>query len=114
MSEQEELERLRRLREQQLGARDPEVKQRAYASRMAKRYKPNYFSDILKDPPYKVRWALGGVVIGFLLGLFIGFIVDYTFQSQWIGYIAFGLLVWGAIVGFIMGRGRDSGNEGWR
>jgi hypothetical protein len=114
MSEQDELERLKRLRDQQVSARDPGAKQRAFDKMVAKRHKDHYLTDVLKDLPYKVRWAFWGVGIGLVMGAGIGFIVDFTFQVHWIVYITLGVMVWGGIAGFIMGQARDSGTEGWR
>ena len=114
MSEQDEIERLKRLRDQQVSARDPGAKQRAFDKMVAKRHKDHYLTDVLKDLPYKVRWAFWGIILGLVMGVFIGLIIDFTFHVQWTGYIAFGVLVWGGIVGYIMGKARDSGTEDWR
>ena len=50
---------------------------------------------------------------GLILGIGIGWIVDISFQIHWSFYIALFAAFWGGVVGFVAGRGHDSGKEDW-
>jgi hypothetical protein len=113
----DELERLKRLRERQLQARDPLVKKRelqrrlAAQQRRARRQQPSLmgiFGDMLADIP--ARWK--GIVVGALLGTVVSIVLALVnVDAIWV------LLVWLvgglflAVGGFIIGRAFDWRDE---
>ena len=115
MSEPDEVERLRRLREQQIGARDPTAKARRHYDIVGRRPRPKFsVTEELQHLPAKVTWIFYGALIGLVLGVAIGWVVDLMFQVGCVEYIAFFLTLWGGIVGRLVGQARDSGREDWR
>jgi hypothetical protein len=115
MSEQDEIERLRRLREQQIGARDPAAKARRHYEIVGHRPRPTFsLMEEIKLLPAKVTWIFYGAVIGLIVGFAVGLVVDMMFQFGCAGYIAIFLMLWGGVVGRILGKARDSGREDWQ
>jgi len=115
MSEQDEIERLRRLREQQIGARDPTAKARRHYEIVGNRPRPTFsLVEEIKLLPAKVTWVFYGAVIGLIAGIAIGLVVDMMFKFGCAGYLAIFLMLWGGIVGRILGKARDSGREDWQ
>ncbi|MBI3158936.1 MAG: hypothetical protein HYZ26_04985 [Chloroflexi bacterium] len=80
MSDQREIERLKKLRDRQIGARDPSVHERKVQGQIARkaqkaRSKENFWKDSAKDIP-KVLWggligAVLGLIVLLILGLFL-------------------------------------------
>ncbi len=115
MSERDEIERLRRLREQQIGARDPTVKARRHYEIVGKRSRPAFsLTEELRQLPAKVTWIFWGALIGLLGGVAVGLVIDVMFRVNIVEYIAVFFLLWGGVVGRILGKARDAGREDWR
>ena len=116
MTDQQELERLKRIRDQQLSVRrDPDGKRARYDKISVQRRRGAKVTvrSVLKDVPDKVWWSL----IGGLIGLVFMFILlrlpgapEYTKYAPYIGLAG---IVFGLVVGFILGKARDSGKEDW-
>lgn len=105
----QELERLKRLRERQLSDRDPLVKQRQFQRASSQRERriaktPYSFGRMWKDIPH--AWK------GFLYGLVLGTIVLITLPIFWISPWAVpcsaATIVVFVIVGVIIGRANDT------
>ncbi len=109
----DELERLKRLRDQQIRTRfDPNEKkakyeQISYQKRQGTRVTGR---SVLKDIPDKVWWALGGGLIG-LLFLFI--ITRIPGMPAYGPLIGAGGIVFGLVIGWVLGAARDSGKGDW-
>jgi len=99
----QEQERLKRLREQQLRARDPHVKQRKFQRRTAererKRDKSYSLGDLWKDIPLMVQYLLGG----FLLGVLVILILPLIWISPWVKIVSIGaalvIIIFSGIIG---------------
>ena len=114
MSDDKEIERIRRLREQQLGARDPRAKARRLDQKLSSRPREKFsLSHELKILPAKVTWSFWGGVIGLIVGILLGIVIQISFGVPWVEYVALLCAFWGAVVGFITGRGHDTGKEDW-
>jgi len=104
----QELERLRRLRERQLTDRDPLVKQRQFQRTSAQREKrlkqPYSLSKMWKDISYSWKGFFYGVVLGTLVLL----IVPIFWISPWAIPCSASTIVVFAIFGVILGRAIDS------
>lgn len=102
-----EQERLKRLRDSQIAARDPLVKQRktqqtysAKARRMRKSFK---FSEAWADIPHIIRMPIYGLI----LGMAITFILPIFWNSPfafWVGLLTAALLI---VFGLIVGNALD-------
>ncbi len=99
-----EQERLKRLREQQLRARDPHVKQRQFqrttAERERKRDKSYSLGKLWHDLPLVLRYSLGG----FLLGLLISLILPTLWDSPLVKIVSIIIVVVLTIFSGIVGN----------
>jgi VIT1/CCC1 family predicted Fe2+/Mn2+ transporter len=89
----QEQERLKRLREQQLRARNPKKKeqqfQRITADHERRRDRSYTLNDLWKDTPIIIRYML----IGFLLGLLIAVALPLFWQSPWLKLVSLVVIV---------------------
>lgn len=111
-SQDDELERLRRLRERQIQARDPKAKDRkVQASVTARRRKlkksvsfQTMMRDVLGDMPYKLWGALIGVALGTVISIVLALFLEDIVMVAIIGLAATIVL---AVVGVIFGHSFD-------
>lgn len=117
MSNQDEIERLQRLRDRQLRARDPlaynnQLQRRISVQHKKARSQRLTFRDIIDAIPFKWR----GLIIGALAGLVVWIVVTllatvWIELSRWadiIGVVAIFVL---AVTGLIIGHGFDTREE---
>ena len=87
-NENQEIERLKRLREQQLRARDPHVKQRQFqrtsAERERKRDTSYSLRKLWRDLPLILRYS----IFGFLFGLLVFFMLPLFWDSPWVTIVS--------------------------
>src|SRR5512143_2896398 len=109
----DEIERLKRLRDQQIRTRyDPNEKkakyeQISYQKRQGTRVTGR---SVLKDIPDKVWWALGGGSIGLLFFFLITRISGMPAYGPLIGL---GGIAFFIVIGLFLGASRDSGKDNW-
>lgn len=107
-NEDKELKRLKRIRDQQLRARDPQVKQRKIQRNIAvkQRKAVRKFSlrEILADIPHKAKGALMGAVIG----LAISIVLPMFFEAYWVDIAGIAAIFVLAIMGFLFGQASDT------
>ena len=113
MSDKDEIERIKRIRDEQIRVRyDPDEKKARYDRISVQRRQGAKvtFGSVLKDVPDKIWWSLAGGLIGLVFTLILLRLPDPPSYALYIGLagIAFGL-----VVGFILGKQRDSGKEDW-
>jgi hypothetical protein len=109
----DEIERLKRLREQQIKTRnDPNEKKAKYERISYQRRQGTKVTGrgILQDIPDKVWWALGGGLIGLLFLFIITRILGMPAYGPLIGA---GGVVFFIVVGWVLGAARDSGKDDW-
>ena len=109
----DEIERLKRLRDQQIKTRyDPNEKKAKYEQISMQRRQGTKITgrSLLKDIPDKVWWALGGLLIG-LLFLFI--ITRLPGMPDYGPLIGLGGIVFFMVIGWVLGSTRDSGKGDW-
>jgi hypothetical protein len=100
----DEQERLKRLRDRQLGDRDPQVKQKKIQRTITHRQrqalkKRETIGEIWQMVPHKIRSPLIGFVVGVLIVLFLPS-VWHSPWAVWVGvFVTLLLVVFGAIVG---------------
>jgi hypothetical protein len=104
MSEQE---RLKRLREKQLTARDPLVKQRQFqhssSVKEVRMRKPFSFKKAWADIPHVIKMPFYGL----LLGMVILLILPNLWSSGWAGIVSGGLTLVFIILGVVAGNSFD-------
>ncbi len=107
----DEMERLKRLRERQLSDRDPRIRDQAFQNRMrsGRRGKAFSLSGLLKDFQAKLLWMVGGAIVGIVAA--IAFV--QMVQVEWAEYIAFLIVFAGAVIGRVLGSVVDWRDEDW-
>ena len=104
--EQKEIERLKRLREKQLTARDPHKETRKQMKQFSLKQKNRSkfaLENLLRDIDHKWQGLIYGFLAGGLLAVLIGFLVPTT-TGAW---IALGALLVLPAFGFIFGASLD-------
>lgn len=107
----DEVDRLKRIRDQQLSARDPQKKQRKIQHDISKRYRSSRetftFKKFWTDVDQKWR--------GILLGAFLGIIVMVTLpkfvQSALADLVGIGVFIFLMLMGFLIGQAADAKAE---
>ena len=107
----DELERFKRIRDQQLAARDPRSRDRALQAKVRARrqIKKLTVKNLLSDFTAKWTWMVAGGVIGAALAI----VVNLVFKAAWAEYVGYGLVLFGIVVGRLFGAIRDWGDEDW-
>ncbi len=99
----QEQERLKRLREKQLSARDPHVKQRQFqrttAERERNRDRSYTLVDFWRDIPLVIRYALGGFLLAVVIVIFLPFFWESEWRSTVSLLIVVALTAFGGVVG---------------
>ncbi len=106
-SSNDEVERLKRLRDRQLAARDPHNKQRKIQRTVTRKYRARKrvtFKELFGDIPHKWR----GILYGFLGGLIAWIVLAVVFQEEWVDYVGILLIVVLTLFGFIFGVALDT------
>lgn len=109
----EEQERLKRLRDQQVKVRyDPNEKKAKYDQVSVQRRQGTKVTgrSVLKDIPDQVWWSLIGGLIG--LAFYI-IVVNLPGIPEYGSLIGVAGIVFGLVVGFVLGKARQSGKEDW-
>jgi hypothetical protein len=109
MGQNDDLERIRRIRDRQIALRDPSVEQKRVQREIARkrRSRVEKFSlgKIFGDIPKMITGTLIGMVIGILIFL----VLPYLFpDASWVDLAGIGLTVIGAFFGFFFGRAIDA------
>ena len=107
-SEDRELERLKRIRDRQLSARDPQVKQRKIqrniATKRRKAVRKFSLREIWAEIPHKVKGAFMGAVIG----LAISIVLPMFVEAYWVDIVGVAAIFVLAVVGFFFGQASDT------
>jgi hypothetical protein len=108
---EDELERLKRLRERQLADRDPRARDRALYQKVSalRQSKKLTLKNVLADLQAKWLWMFVGGVIGAIAAL----VIVLVFQAKWAEYVGYAIIAFGIVVGRLLGAVRDWGDEDW-
>jgi hypothetical protein len=109
----DELERLKRLRDQQIKTRyDPNEKKAKFEQISMQRRQGTKVTghSLLKDIPDKVWWSLGGVIIGLIFLIILTRIPNMPAYGPLIGV---GGILFFTVIGWVLGTARDSGKGDW-
>ena len=103
----DEQERLKRLREKQLTARDPLVKQRKFqhssSVKEIRMRKPFSLKKAWDDIPHIIKMPFYGL----LLGVFVMLVLPKVWESQWSVIVSGGLTLFFIVIGVITGNSLD-------
>ncbi|NIM94652.1 MAG: hypothetical protein GTO18_13205 [Anaerolineales bacterium] len=103
-----EVERYRRIRDQQLQARDPKKHDRKLQKNISRRYRetrePFSFGAIFREVPGK--WM--GLLVGAFVGFVIFIILPYFVEHELVDIIGVAVLLFIAIVGLAVGQAVDA------
>ena len=107
----DDVERFKRIRDQQLKARDPQKKerkiQRSISTRQRKSRKSFSFREMLDDVPRK--WS--GLILGAFLGLLVVAFLPLFISGSWVTLLGLGIMFFLAFVGFATGHAIDGKRE---
>ena len=105
-----ELERIKRIREQQLRARDPTKKDRAFQQRVSARQASTgklTLSSVIRDIPGKWLGTILGTLVGIVAAILVHLLVDL--EARWVDWLSYFLV----FAGIAMGRGLGAAMD-WR
>jgi hypothetical protein len=110
-SQNDEVERLRRLRDRQISLRDPKAKDHAIQHKIAQRYKPKKLTLASVIEAIPGRWI--GMFFGGLFGLIIAIAINVLvdFPAAWMEWIAYLLILVGVFLGRGLGAAMDWTDE---
>jgi VIT1/CCC1 family predicted Fe2+/Mn2+ transporter len=106
-----EVERLKRLRDQQLKARDPHKKQQKLQHSISTRYRESREPFSLTKIWQEVEQKWRGLLIGGFLGFIVLAILPSFLESAWAGLIVVGAILFLMLIGFAIGQAADSRDE---
>lgn len=109
--ESEEIERLKRLRDRQIGARDPTIKDKQLHHTISARRKADRYTlkDAVKELQSKWTWMIGGAVIGLAFGV----VFSSAIPGEWADVAGYFMIFAGAVVGRAVGAAVDSRSDDW-
>jgi hypothetical protein len=109
--QQDEIERLKRLRERQLADRDPRARDRAVSAKVRARRQTKKLTlkNVVADFTAKWTWMVAGGLVGAVLAI----VVNVAFKAAWAEYVGYGLVLFGIVMGRLFGAIRDWGDEDW-
>jgi ElaB/YqjD/DUF883 family membrane-anchored ribosome-binding protein len=104
----DEVERLKRIRDRQIGLRDPQTKQQriqhGIAKRRQKAVKKFSTREVMREIPHKAK----GTIIGAVIGILILVLLPMFVESEWTDIIGIMSIVLLSIFGFLFGRALDT------
>jgi len=110
-ADKSEQERLRRIRQQQLSARDPGRKQRKVQQTITHKHRRRTqsfsFGQMWAEVPY--RWK--GAFFGFIFGVIAIFVLPLVMDPDWATKVGFGMLFFMGLMGFMIGRSKDAQDD---
>jgi hypothetical protein len=103
----DEIERIRRIRDRQLQLRDPTAKERRVQKRVAARYSPQKLTlaETIREIPG--RWL--GMILGGVIGILLGILFDLLIGTDdwWVRYVPYVIAFAGVALGRMLGAVLD-------
>jgi F0F1-type ATP synthase assembly protein I len=109
MSQDDELERIRKIRDRQLHLRDYSVEQKRVQRQIAKKRRSRVEKFSLRAIFGDIPKMITGTLIGMLIGILIFITLPYIFPTKpWVDIVGVAVTVIGAFFGFFFGRAIDA------
>jgi VIT1/CCC1 family predicted Fe2+/Mn2+ transporter len=111
MADKSDLERLRRIRQQQLAARDPRKKQDKLQKTISHKHRSHSQSFSIGTMWAEVpnRWK--GAFFGCIFGVIAIFVLPLVTDAEWATTVGFVLLFFLGVMGFLVGRSKDAQDD---
>jgi len=107
MSNRDEIERQKRIRERQLKLRDPNAKDKNLMRQVSTNYRTKRKSltvgSVLADIPGKWWGAIFGVVAGSILAVML----NVALAAEWVAYVGYIVVLAFAVIGWVVGTAVD-------
>jgi VIT1/CCC1 family predicted Fe2+/Mn2+ transporter len=110
-ADKSELERLRRIRQQQLAARDPSKKQNKLQKTITHKHRSRSQSFSIGTMWTEVPSRWKGAFFGSLFGVIAIFVLPLVTDAEWATTVGFVLLFFMAVMGFLVGRSKDAQDD---
>ena len=107
----DEVERLKRIRDQQLQARDPQKKQRQLQHNISKRYRSSQETFSFKKLWMGVEQKWRGIVIGAFLGAIVLVVLPSFTDSDKAMLLGVLVFVFLLVMGYMIGQAADARDE---
>jgi uncharacterized protein YacL len=108
MSREDEVDRIRRIRDRQISMRDPQIKQKKLQKTISRRRRSRLESFAITRLFTDLPKIITGTLIGMLIGLLILVILPYIIKADWVDYLSLGILVITTFMGTAFGRAIDA------
>jgi len=107
----EELERVKRIRDQQISQRDPRARDKAFYGQISQRRRGRKltFQSVIKDFQAKWLWML----LGGLIGAVVAVLFTWMIQAKWAEYIGYVIVFAGIVIGRVFGTVMDWRDDDW-
>ena len=109
--EQKELERLRRLRNQQIRSRDPGTKQRKLQHNITQQYQRTSKQMTLGSAWATLHHRWKGLIIGLVFGIIVAVVLSLTTDESWTELIGILAIIMFALIGLVIGSSFDWRDE---
>ena len=110
----DEIERIQRIRDQQIRARDPRARASKTQQKISARRREDRFSfqDILRSIPAK--WW--GMIIGGMIGLVVAVVLSKAIETEasWVEYVAYVIVLAGIVLGRGVGMAMDWSEDDYK
>ena len=119
MSDRDEIERIRRIRERQIAARDPTAEERRVQKKVAARYKKQRITalDVVQNIPAKWWGMILGGLIGFIAALVLDKVLHVRIPNVdafWVEYMWYSLVFFGVAMGRGLAAAMDWSEDDYR
>ena len=107
----DELERIKRIRDQQISQRDPRMRDKAFYGQISQRRRGRKltFQSVIKDFQAKWLWML----LGGLIGAVVAVLFTWMIQAKWAEYIGYVIVFAGIVIGRLLGTVMDWRDDDW-
>ena len=107
----DEVERLKRIRDKQIQARDPQKKQRKLQHNISKRYRSSRETFSFKKFWIGAEHKWRGIIIGAFLGAIVLVALPTFVESDLAGLVSIAVFVFLMVMGYMIGQAADTRDE---
>ncbi|MCH7588942.1 MAG: hypothetical protein IIC78_13065 [Chloroflexi bacterium] len=108
---EDDVERFKRIRDQQLKARDPQTRERKIQREISLRQRKSRQSFSFRKMLADVPRAWSGLILGVFLGLLASIIMPLFISASWVNLLGLAITFFLAILGLAVGHALDGKQE---